>query len=372
MFADVISFDQRGTGDSEPDLVVPGRFDLPSDVSITSSAAGNRLAALGRFIRTTLVSRGVDLAAYNTVESADDVEMLRRALGVDKVVLWGHSYGTHLALAVLKRHGAHVARALLGGINGLDARWRDPADSDAWLARVGAAMEAAAPAGVRVAFVEQVKRVFEQLDKDPIRVPTREGDVLLGKSEIQVLVTIQSGDLAFVQNLGVLFDSLERRIRLEPIAAAVQQLIRQRPVGTAMTYSMHVASGVSAQRLARIRTQATGATLGNAINWGIGDEEFVKALAVPDLGDAFRAPFRSNVPVLLMWGTLDGRATQNDAMRVSAEFERVTSVVIDGASHDFWFLRPPARLTEITDAFLRGDPVRDERITWPVSFRRPE
>jgi len=169
----------------------------------------------------------------------------------------------------------------------------------------------------------------------------------------------------------VLFDSLERRTRLEAIAMAVQQTIRQRPIGTAMTYSMHVASGVSAQRLARIRTQASTATFGNAINWGIGDEEFVKALGIPDLGDAFRAPFRSNVPVLLMSGTLDGRAVENDATRVGAQFERSNSVVIDGASHDFWFLRPPARVPEITDAFLRGDPVR-ERITWPVSFRRSD
>jgi pimeloyl-ACP methyl ester carboxylesterase len=170
----------------------------------------------------------------------------------------------------------------------------------------------------------------------------------------------------------VLFDSLERRTRLEAIAMAVQQTIRQRPIGTAMTYSMHVASGVSAQRLARIRTQASTATFGNAINWGIGDEEFVKALGIPDLGDAFRAPFRSNVPVLLMSGTLDGRAVENDATRVGAQFERSNSVVIDGASHDFWFLRPPARVPEITDAFLRGAPVRDERITWPVSFRRSD
>ena len=40
----------------------------------------------------------------------------------------------------------------------------------------------------------------------------------------------------------VLFDSLEKRTRLEAIAAAVQQIVRRRPIGTAMTYAMHVAS----------------------------------------------------------------------------------------------------------------------------------
>ena len=370
-FADVIAFDQRGTGASEPSLAVPGRFDLPSSVSADSPAARERIAALGSVIRSTIESRGIELSAYNTVESADDVEFLRQALGVQKVVLWGHSYGTHLALAVIKRHGARVARALLGGVNGLDDRWRDPSDSDAWLTRVGAAIDAAAPAGRKGRFVEQVTRVLARLEMDPIRVATPEGDVLVGKTEIQLLLTLQSGDLSFVQNLPVLFDSLETRTSLEAIATAVQQTIRQRPIGTAMTYAMHVASGVSPQRLARINMQAPNALLGNAINWGIGDEAFVEALDVADLGEDFRAPFRSSVPVLLMSGTLDGRAVENDARRVGAQFDRASYVTIDGASHDFWFLRAPPRLPAVMEAFLRGEPVRDERIRWPVSFRWP-
>src|SRR5581483_6260378 len=142
--------------------------DLPFAVSIGSPEAHQRIVELGGFIRTAMASRGVDLGAYNTLDSADDVEVLRQALGVDKVILWGHSYGTHLALAVIKRHGDHVARGLLGGVNGLDDRWRDPTDSDRWLERVGAAMQAAAPTGVQVRFLEQVKRVFGQLDRDPI------------------------------------------------------------------------------------------------------------------------------------------------------------------------------------------------------------
>jgi len=370
-FADVIAFDQRGTGASEPSLAVPGQFDLPSEVSVDSPAARERIAAIGRLIRSTTESRGIDLSAYNTVESADDVELLRRALGSEKVVLWGHSYGTHLALAVIKRHGEHIARALLGGVNGLDDRWRDPADSDAWLARVGAAVDAASPAGGNRTFVERVRRVFTQLDEDPIRVPTVNGEVFIGKTEIQLLLTLQSGELGFVHNLPLLLDSVERRTRLEPVAAAVQQTIRQRPIGTAMTYSMHVASGVSAERLARINLQASTALMGNAINWGIGDEAFAKTLNIADLGDDFRRPFRSNVPVLIMSGTLDGRAVENDAKRVGAQFDQVSYVTIEGASHDFWFLRPPPRVPEVTEAFLRGEPVRGERIAWPVSFRWP-
>ena len=209
-YADIIAFDQRGTGTSEPTLSVPGRFGLPSGLPVDSPEAGRRLVALAGTIRTTMESRGIDLAAYNTIESSDDVELLRRALGAERIILWAHSYGTHLALAVIKRHGAGVARAVLGGINGLNDRWREPAEGDAWLARVSTTMKASAPAGVTVDFLNQVKRVLAKLDAEPLRVNTNDGEVLVGKSEIQLLVTLRSGDIGFVENLPVMFDDLEK------------------------------------------------------------------------------------------------------------------------------------------------------------------
>ena len=99
-YADVIAFDQRGAGSSEPSLTVPGRLDLPASLSVDSPEARRRMVDVAAAIRTTITERGIDLNAYNTLESAEDVELLRRALGVDRIVLWAHSYGTHLALAV--------------------------------------------------------------------------------------------------------------------------------------------------------------------------------------------------------------------------------------------------------------------------------
>jgi pimeloyl-ACP methyl ester carboxylesterase len=369
--ADVIAFDQRGAGSSEPSLAVPGRLELPSGLSIDSAEAHRRLTSVASTVRTTISGRGIDLNAYNPLESAEDVELLRRALGADRIVLWAHSYGTHLALAVLKRHGDRVARAILGGVNGLDDRWREPAEGDAWLARVAAAMRASAPSGAPD-LADHVRRVLAQLEKEPLRIATPEGEVFVGKSEIQLQVTAQSGDLGFVEGLPVFFDSLDKRVRLQPIAEAVQRVIRQRPIGTAMTYAMHVASGVSRQRRDRIAAQAPAAVFGNAINWGFGDEEFVRVLGVSDLGDEFRAPFRSDVPVLFISGTLDGRTSEADARNAGAQFSRATYITLEGASHDFFFLRPPARFAAVLEAFARGEPVSNERIAWPVTFKWPE
>lgn len=371
-YGDVIAFDQRGTGVAEPSLAVPGTLALPSDQPVDSSATRARLAAVGETIRDTIRSRGIELAAYNTQESADDVDALRRALGVGQVVLYGHSYGTHLGLAVIRRHGSGVQRAILAGVNGLGDRWREPARGDEWLARVGEAVRAdPAPGAPALDFVAQVRRVLASLDREPIVVQRPDGNVLIGKAEVQLLVTLRSGDLEFVQNLPSLFAALERRDRVDEIATAVQQGFRQRPIGTAMTYAMHVASGVSPERRSAIAAQTPGALLGNGINLGIGDDAFVRALGVPDLGDAFRAPFRSPVPVLLLSGALDGRTSIAEANDVARQFDQAAHIVIDGASHDFLFRRPPPGLSEAVLAFLSGERVRDMRLVAPVSFRRP-
>jgi pimeloyl-ACP methyl ester carboxylesterase len=95
-------------------------------------------------------------------------------------------------------------------------------------------------------------------------------------------------------------------------------------------------------------------------------------LGVPDLGDEFRMPFRSDVPVLLISGTLDGRTSDTDARRVGAQFRQANYITLKGASHDFFFVRPPTRFTEVIVAFLHGEPVLDEQIEWPVQFKWPE
>jgi pimeloyl-ACP methyl ester carboxylesterase len=364
---DVIAFDQRGTGASEPSLTVPGQFDLPAGTSIESDETRARLVEIAGKIRDTIQARGIDLGAYNTQESADDVEALRQALGADKIVLAAHSYGTHLALATLKRHGRHVSRAILTGTNGLDDRWREPASSDRWLERVAEALRKESPASD---FVAQVKRVFAQLEKDPIVLRQPSGDIRIGKSEIQELVVLRSGDLAFIRTLPVLFANLEKREKAEDIAKAVQQIIRQRPIGTAMTYAMHVASGVSRERLRTIAAQRDTAIFGNAINWGLGDPTFAKALGVRDLGPSFRAPFRSSVPVLFISASLDGRASEADARKAGRQFSRASYVTVDGASHDLLFLRTlPPGLMDRMAAFLQGESLSDTRIEMPVRFQ---
>jgi pimeloyl-ACP methyl ester carboxylesterase len=61
--------------------------------------------------------------AYTTRDSADDLEAVREALGVDQMTLYGVSYGTKVAQAYAKRYPAHVKLMVLDSVvrpNGWD------------------------------------------------------------------------------------------------------------------------------------------------------------------------------------------------------------------------------------------------------------
>ncbi|MFP3944189.1 MAG: alpha/beta fold hydrolase, partial [Alphaproteobacteria bacterium] len=111
--ADVIAFDQRGTGLSHTPPPCPDQKPLPLERAGTREAWIEHIGAEIRRCTAFWRAEGVDLAAYNTRESADDLEDLRKALGADRIALWGISYGTHLALAMLKRHPDSVERVVL-------------------------------------------------------------------------------------------------------------------------------------------------------------------------------------------------------------------------------------------------------------------
>ena len=74
------------------------------------------------------------------------------------------------------------------------------------------------------------------------------------------------------------------------------------------------ASGASAERLTRIEREAITTLLGNAINMPKFD--LCDFLGVVDLGDEFRADLQTDVPVMLVSGSLDPRTPVSNAEQV--------------------------------------------------------
>lgn len=120
---DLILFDQRGVGLSQPaldcreytdffhaslDQVFPVD-DYVQKINEVITDCGERLAGEGH-----------NLEAYNTVENAADVNDLRLALGYEQVNLYGTSYGTRLALTIMRDHPEAVRSAVIDSIYPLE------------------------------------------------------------------------------------------------------------------------------------------------------------------------------------------------------------------------------------------------------------
>lgn len=101
---DLVIFDQRGTGYSEPSLDCPEVLQYEYD-SLDSQSLGysRSLEASAALLKchNRLAASGIKLSAFNTIEDAADVDDLRAALGYAKWDLYGISYGTRLALQVM-------------------------------------------------------------------------------------------------------------------------------------------------------------------------------------------------------------------------------------------------------------------------------
>ncbi len=105
---DFVVFGQRGTHHARPALMCP---QYPEVLRQAGPLAAQVEAVLA--CREALEADGINLAAYNTAESARDIEDIRRALGADRLILYGLSYGTRLALAYARQFPENVEALIL-------------------------------------------------------------------------------------------------------------------------------------------------------------------------------------------------------------------------------------------------------------------
>ncbi len=113
---DVIVYDPRGAGHSQPNLDCPEVrteiiTQLAETLALEEAAARYNAAALA--CRARLAQGGVNFSAYNTLENAADLDDLRRALGYSQINLYGSGFGARVILNALRGQPAGVRGAVL-------------------------------------------------------------------------------------------------------------------------------------------------------------------------------------------------------------------------------------------------------------------
>lgn len=373
---DVLLFDQRGTGRSRPNLANPLRYDLPLDRALDRDDYLAEAQRLSHLAVQFWSERGVDLRGYTTIESADDINDLRAALGYPQVSLWGASYGSHLALATIRRHGRHIARAQVALVEGPDHTWKLPSNVQRCLAHL-AELAAADPA-VRKAvpdLLDLIGSVIDGLRRAPARATLanqRGGGQLelrLSAFDLQRATAGMLGWRNALRDVPAWYLAMAsgdyRRL-------AEETLERRRGVFTsAMYWQMDSASAASPARLERIRREAPATLLGDAIDFPFPD--IAAAWPAADLGDEFRGPLASDIPTLFISGTLDGRTPPSNVDELLPGFKQGQHLVIEHGEHDYAdLLFGIPEVAETSRAFLLGEPYAIGSPRAAFRFTHPE
>ncbi len=113
---DLIVYDQRGVGFSQPNLACPEvtAQDL-ADAQVELSPddkASHDIAAVA-VCRDRLTKQGINLGAYTSAEGAADLNDIRALLGYPRLDLLGVSYGTRVALTMMRDFPGAVRGAVL-------------------------------------------------------------------------------------------------------------------------------------------------------------------------------------------------------------------------------------------------------------------
>jgi pimeloyl-ACP methyl ester carboxylesterase len=111
---DVVVYDQRGAGLSEPKLCPQHADSLTRTLWMESDEKREEFwDSLARTCVALLRSQGIDPAAYNTTTHGDDLVDLRHALGYARWDVYGGSYGGRLAQEAMRRDPEGVRSAVV-------------------------------------------------------------------------------------------------------------------------------------------------------------------------------------------------------------------------------------------------------------------
>jgi pimeloyl-ACP methyl ester carboxylesterase len=116
---DEIIFEQRGTAYAQPKLDCP-EIDAAkleaARLNLDQKTAIQREVRAAQLCRDRLLKNGIDLAGYDSAQSAADIEDLRRVLGYQKWNLYGVSYSSRLMLEVMRDYPEGVRSVALESV----------------------------------------------------------------------------------------------------------------------------------------------------------------------------------------------------------------------------------------------------------------
>jgi pimeloyl-ACP methyl ester carboxylesterase len=370
--SDVVYFDQRGYSQLGEVLMYSYQTkDYPLTEPNSLQREREELVDVSKGAMAHYAAKGVDLTGYTAHQCAADVNDLRQALGYDKVVLVGQSYGCQWSFATMRLYPHIVARAVLSGIEPLDLGYDMPSHVYAamrrqWFtAEQDPQLKPYLPAG---GIAGAVRDIIKRLEKAPLQVPAKDEktgetmSITLGRDDFR------PGDPAAI--LAVYHGhyeqwaktALNRRRAHKSSVAVIGPLI-------------DTALAVTPLRRYLLRTDAAVDVIGQ---WNFDDYMATEELwPTKDVGDAFRSEVQNQTPVLFVQGDWDLNTPMENLVHVMPFFVNSRAIIVHHGEHGA-YARVRRTLPEPTAAIMEfvrtGSTINlPSHVTVaPREFRRPD
>jgi len=174
---EMILMDQRGSGLAAPSLNCPEldaeSFHLAYEASDQEQTAWSELEAASDACRDRLIGEGRRLSGYNSVAAAQDIADLQASLGIEALNVYGSSYGTRIALILMRDHAEGLRSVILESVLPPDADF--VLQQQSGLPRVieRVAVDCRADAVCAAKYTDLARRFadrLESLDRQPVTI----------------------------------------------------------------------------------------------------------------------------------------------------------------------------------------------------------
>lgn len=348
----VIFMAQRGTSTAQPFLTCPGVDRLGAEtlnMPYDGAAAERAYVDATKACRSQLVARHVDLGAFNTLESADDLNDLRLALGIRKWNVFGISYGTDLALNYMRMYPEGIRSVGIDGVfppplSGGVAAWTSASEG---INAVFAACAAQQPCRARYGNISATfRRLVVQYERSPksvsVTVPGVKGPVRVMISGGMLVQWAVSPGTHTAAEVPAAIDALANgdpgpvastwaAIKLNPAAVG--------GYGNGLYYSISCGEWVPYETEASVIATGRRAfpTFPKSVLMNAPNLQFMR----PDCGvwnkgkvpSSVRSVTRSKIPTLVMSSQYDGQTAASFGRLVAKSLPNSTVVTVPNIAH---------------------------------------
>lgn len=365
----IVVMDYRGLGRSYPRLDCPEKLDAfrrNSETADPFRVEAERIRQAMATCRARAEAEGTDLTHYDTSALADDVEAVRVALGIDQWDLVAVSYGTTVAIEIMRRYPETVRSATLDGTYPPD---RNTIEDQQGAIDYGLSLydQACPPGSACNEGPETISELFQiavaRLDAEPAeleivdRVTGEPRTLVLDGGDFANGVLLATGFANFAPFVppiirgAALLGNVDFMIGVVPeeedvfseFALLASTTIECRDRGSQIDFEEIVAA--VAERPEFAKTFQSGAFVGNGTA--------CDPLEVGSSPDAFRERIESDIPTLIIAGRWDTITPPEWGEALLPGLPNARSYVFPRLAHDIWDEDPCTY--DISLQFL-GDP----------------